>query len=416
MRGCAAVQEITDWLDRLGTARVPLLVIMTFRPEFSPPWVGRPHVTMLTLNRLPSRQRAEMIAYLTGGKTLPREIANQIVHRTDGVPLFIEELTKTVVESGIVTDAGDHYAVTGPVTPLAIPTTLHASLLARLDRLAPTREVAQIGATLGRSFSHELISAVALMPQQKLDEALEQLASAELIFRRGTPPDAEYTFKHALVQDAAYDTLLRSNRRQLHVRIAAVLESKFTEIVTANPEVLAQHYTAAGLALQAIPYWLKAGQTALQRSTLTEAASHLKNGLELIPDIADEKVRAELELALQAALALALSGSKGFAMPEVEHAYVRARALCDQIGSTPQLFPVLYGLVLFHWVRGNLETARRNAEEMLSIAVQARRSRVTADCIFFVGRCVVAYRRKLLSIISSRRTRDMTKKHTRRSR
>ena len=210
-------------IDRVPTLRV--LVILTFRPEFTPPWIGRPHVTMLTLNRLPRRQRAEMIAHVTGGKALPKEIADQIIDRTDGVPLFIEELTKTVVESGIVTEAGDHYAVAGPMAPLAIPTSLQASLLARLDRLAPTREVAQIGAALGRSFSYELISAVAGMPQQKLDEALEQLASAELIFRRGTPPDAEYTFKHALVQDAAYSTLLRSRRQQLHGRIATTLES-----------------------------------------------------------------------------------------------------------------------------------------------------------------------------------------------
>ena len=208
-------------IDRVPTLRV--LVILTFRPEFTPPWIGRPHVTMLTLNRLPRRQGAEMIAYVTGGKALPKEIADQIIDRTDGVPLFIEELTKTVVESGIVTEAGDHYAVAGPMAPLAIPTSLHASLLARLDRLAPTREVAQIGAALGRSFSYELISAVAGMPQQKLDEALEQLASAELIFRRGMPPDAEYTFKHALVQDAAYSTLLRSRRQQLHARIATTL-------------------------------------------------------------------------------------------------------------------------------------------------------------------------------------------------
>ena len=212
-------RESLDLLvDRLSGRRV--LAIITFRPEFTPPWIGRPHVTMLTLNRLAPRQRAEMIGHVTGGKALPREISNQIVDRTDGVPLFIEELTKSVVESGLVTDTGDSYVGTGPAAPLAIPTTLHASLLARLDRLAPTREVAQIGAALGRSFSHELISAVAQMPQHKLDEALEQLVGAELIFRRGTPPDAEYTFKHALVQDAAYSTLLRSRRQQLHGRIA----------------------------------------------------------------------------------------------------------------------------------------------------------------------------------------------------
>jgi class 3 adenylate cyclase len=224
-------------IDRVPTLQV--LVILTFRPEFTPPWIGRPHVTMLTLNRLPRRQGAEMIAYVTGGKALPKEISDQIVDRTDGVPLFIEELTKTVLESGILTEAVDHYEVAGPLAPVAIPTSLHASLLARLDRLAPTREVAQIGAVLGRSFSYELISAVAGMPQQKLDEALDQLASAELIFRRGTPPNAAYTFKHALVQDAAYGTLLRSRRQQLHGRIATTLESRFPEIVVAHPELMA---------------------------------------------------------------------------------------------------------------------------------------------------------------------------------
>jgi class 3 adenylate cyclase len=204
-------RESLDLLvDRVATLRV--LAIFTFRPEFTPPWVDRPHVTMLTLNRLSVRQRAKMIEYVTGGKPLPKQIADQIVDRTDGVPLFIEELTKNVVESGIVTDAGDRYAVAGPVAPLAIPTSLHASLLARLDRLASTREIAQIGAALGRSLSHELISAVARMPQRQLEDALEQLVHAELIFRRGTPPHCEYAFKHALVQDAAYSTLLRSRR------------------------------------------------------------------------------------------------------------------------------------------------------------------------------------------------------------
>jgi predicted ATPase len=239
-------RESLDLLIDL-VARLRVLVIITFRPEFAPPWIGRPHVTMLTLNRMPRRQRAEMIANVTGGKALPKEISDQIVDRTDGIPLFIEELTKTVVESGIVTEAGDHYAVAGLMAPLAIPTSLHASLLARLDRLAPTREVAQIGAALGRSFSYELIRAVAGKPQAKLDEALEQLASAELIFQRGVPPDAEYTFKHALVQDAAYSTLLRSRRQQLHGRIATTLEAQFPEIVETKPEVLARHCAEAGL-------------------------------------------------------------------------------------------------------------------------------------------------------------------------
>src|SRR5262249_19010789 len=215
-------------VDRVPT--LPVLLIITFRSEFAPPWTVRPHVTLLTLKRLPPRQRAEMIRGVTGGKALPKDIADQIIDCTDGVPLFIEELTKTVVESGILVEAGDRYAWTGPVTPLAIPTTLQASLLARLDRLPATREVAQIGAAIGRSFSHELISAVAQMPQKQLDDALAQLVSAGLIFWRGSTPDAEYSFKHALVQEAAHGTLLRNRRQQIHARIAATLENRFAEI------------------------------------------------------------------------------------------------------------------------------------------------------------------------------------------
>jgi predicted ATPase len=283
-------------LDRVSGLRV--LVIITFRPEFNPPWVGRPHVTLLSLSRLPPRQRAEMITRVTGGKALPREIADQIIDRTDGVPLFIEELTKSVVESGLVTEAGDRYAVTGPAAPLAIPTTLHASLLARLDRLAPTREVAQIGGALGRSFSHELISAVAQMPQQRMDEALEQLVSAELIFRRGTAPDAEYIFKHALVQDAAYSTLLRSRRQPLHARIAATLESRFPEIGAAEPAILAQHCTEAGLDEKAVSYRLKAGQQAVARSAMAEAVTQLEKGLRFLTTMPSSPGRQQQELDL----------------------------------------------------------------------------------------------------------------------
>ena len=264
-------------IDRAPALRV--LVIITFRPEFTPPWIGRSCVTMLTLNRLPRRQGAEIIAHVTGGKALPKEIEDQIVDRTDGIPLFIEELTKTVVESGIVSEAGGRYAITGPTAPLAIPTSLQASLLARLDSLAPTREVAQIGAALGRSFSYELISAVAGMPPQKLSDALEQLASAELIFRRGTPPHAEYTFKHALVQEAAYSTLLRNRRQQLHAQIASTLEGQFPEIVSTRPALIAQHCAEAGLDAKAVDYWLKAGQQAVARSSLVEAGAQFRRAL-----------------------------------------------------------------------------------------------------------------------------------------
>jgi class 3 adenylate cyclase/tetratricopeptide (TPR) repeat protein len=348
-------------------SRLPLLAIVTFRPEFVPPWVGRPQVTLISLNRLPRRLRAEMIAHVTGGKVLPQEIADQITDRTDGVPLFIEELTKAVVESGLLVETGDQYVATGPVTALAIPTSLQASLLARLDRLAPTRDVAQIAAALGRHFSHELISAVAAMPRQQMDDALAQLVNAELIFRRGTPPDAEYTFKHALVQDAAYGTLLRSRRQQIHARIAATLEDQFPDIAVAQPALLARHCAEAGLTEKAVVYWLKAGQQALARSATTEAAAQLRKGLDALDGLPDGPGRQQLELDLQIPLGWALIAAKGFSAPEVGESFARARALAEQIDRPERLGPVLLGQWMFHRDRGEYQLALALAEQVEKI-------------------------------------------------
>ena len=352
-------------IDRVATLRV--LVIITFRPEFAPPWIGRPHVTMLNLNRLSPRQRIEMITHVTGGRALPKEIAEQIVDRTDGVPLFVEELTKNVLESGVVTDAGDHYAVVGPLAPLAIPTSLHASLLARLDRLAPTREAAQIGAALGRSFSHELITSVAGMPQDKLDDALDQLVSAELIFRRGTPPDAEYTFKHALVQDAAYSTLLRNRRRQLHARIAATLENQFREIVAAQPALLSHHCTEAGLTEKAIGYCLKAAHHAIERSAMFEAEAQLGKGLSLLTNLPDNAESQQRELDLRSTLVVTLMQTRGYAAPVVGETIARARQLCEQLNQPPQFANVLYVQCGYRILRGELPLACQNAKEHLEL-------------------------------------------------
>jgi class 3 adenylate cyclase/tetratricopeptide (TPR) repeat protein len=358
----ATTRESLDLLvDRVAMLRV--LVIITFRPEFAPPWIGRPHVTMLNLNRLPPRQRAEMIAYVTGGRALPKEIAEQIVDRTDGVPLFIEELTKSVIESSIVTETGDHYAPIDPVAPLAIPTSLHASLLARLDRLAPTREVAQVGAALGRQFSHELISAVAMIPQQQLDDSLAQLVHAELIFRRGTPPNAEYTFKHALVQDAAYSTLLRSRRQQIHGRIAATMEGQFPEITAAQPAVVAQHCAEAGLTEKAIGYWLKAGQQAVARSAMKEAVAALQKGLETLALLPKDTSSREQELDLLIAIGPALIATRGYANPAVGETYGRARTIAEQLDRPTDLLAILYGQWVFHNNRIELEPARLLAQQ-----------------------------------------------------
>ena len=369
-------------IDRAATLRV--LMILTFRPEFTPPWVGRPHVTLLSLNRLPPRHRAEMIAHVTGGKTLPTEIADQIIDRTDGVPLFIEELTKSVVESGSMIDAGDHYSMAGPVVPFAIPTTLQASLLARLDRLAPTREVAQIAATLGRQFSHELISAVAEMPPPRLEGALEQLIRAELVFRRGTPPDATYTFKHALVQDAAYSTLLRPRRQQLHGRIATTLERQFPEIAAAQPELMAQHCAMAGLVEKAIEYWDKAGRLAVQRSTMAEAAAHFGKALKLLTGLPKSPQRQSSELSLQLALAGALTAAKGWASPEAGEAYARARELCRDAPEGAQVATAWAGAHSFLHNRAEIRAAHELADELLVLSER----RNDSDIKLITHRCL----------------------------
>jgi class 3 adenylate cyclase len=329
-------RELLDLLvERVPAMRI--LVIITFRPEFMPPWAGRSHVTLLSLNRLPLRQRAEMITHVTGGKILPKEIADQIIDRTDGIPLFIEELTKAVVESSVLTETDDGYKVVGPFAPLSIPTTLHASLLARLDRLAPTREVAQTAAALGRKFTYELISAVATMSKPQLDDALAQLVTAELIFRRGTPPDAEYTFKHALVQDAAYSTLLRNRRLELHARIVATFEDHFQETVVAQPALLAQHCAKAGLADKAVVYWHKAGQQAMARSATTEAEESYRQGLAMLNTLPKSSERDTRELELCSALVGALQQTKGYSAPQTVEAGARVRALAEKVGNLSQL-------------------------------------------------------------------------------
>jgi predicted ATPase len=349
-------------IDRVP--RLPVSLILTFRPEFAPAWIGRPHVTLLALNRLPPRERAEMIAGVTGGRALPEDIAHQIIDRTDGVPLFIEELTKSVVESGILVEAGDRYVATGPMALLAIPTTLQASLLARLDRLGTTREVVQVGAALGRQFSHELISGVAAIPQPDLNEALAQLVRAGLIYRRGAPPDAVYTFKHALVQDAAYGTLSGRRRQQLHVHITATLEGQFPEIVETQPELLARHCADAGLLEKAVGYSLKAGQQAIAQGAMTEAVAQLHKGLDLLFGVPDSGARQGQELDLQIALGHVLLATKGYAAPDPGVAYARARQLCEQLHRPAQLGSVLVGQYAFRFVRAELDQAERHAEEM----------------------------------------------------
>jgi predicted ATPase len=347
---------------------LPVLLIITFRPEFTPPWVGRPQVTLLSLSRLSRRQRTEMISRLIHGKALPTEIADQIVDRTDGVPLFIEELTKAVVESGELADAGDHYTVTRPLSALTIPATLHASLLARLDRSAAVREVVQIGAALGRHFSHELIGAVASMPQPQLDDALARLVSAELIFRRGRPPDAEYTFKHALVQEAAYGTLLRGRRQELHARVAAALEQHFAEVVERQPELLAYHLQNAGRTSEALPYWRRAGEQAIRRAANREAVAHFRRALAMLDGQPGSAQRWREELAILSMLSPALMSIYGWSAPEVGAAVERASAVGRRLESAADLAPSVANLWLYNFSRGRLDRAEEISADLFRIA------------------------------------------------
>jgi class 3 adenylate cyclase/predicted ATPase len=356
-------------VDQGPTARI--LALFTCRPDFSPPWTGRAHLTQVTLNRLPRRQAVELTGRVAHGKALPPVVVEQVVAKTDGVPLFVEELTKMVLESGLLQERAERYELTGPLPPLAIPTTLHDSLMARLDRLAAVKGLAQLGATLGREFSYELLQAVSLWDEDTLHRGLHQLVAAEFLYQQGLPPQATYVFKHALIQDAAYQSLLRSTRQQYHQRIAQVVEERFPELCKTQPELVALHYTAAGCHEQAVVYWQRAGQQASDRSAYLEAVSHLTTGIELLTTLPETPAHTQHALTLHIALGATLLVTKGQAAPEVEHAYTQARALCQQVGETPDLVPVLFGLWRFYHARAQFHTARELGDTLLRLAQQA---------------------------------------------
>jgi predicted ATPase len=335
---------------------LPVMLIMTFRPEFQPVWTGQPQVTMVALNRLDRHDRSALIAQIAGGETLHDQVVDQIVDRTDGVPLFIEELTKSVLESGV---------------PLVgIPATLHDSLMARLDRLASVRLVAQIGAAIGRQFPYGMLHAVSDLPEHELQASLARLVASELVFQRGTPPEAIYTFKHALVQDAVHGSLLRTTRQQLHAQIARALEAHSPELMDSQPELFAQHYAEAGLAEKSVIYWGKAGQRSAARSAMAEAAAQFQRGLDqlaLLPDI-PERHRQELEF--WGALGAVLGAVEGLAAPETGRAYERARELWDQLGSPAEFNRIPFGQNRYYAFRGELDRAHRVAEDLLRLGRQ----------------------------------------------
>jgi len=334
-------------VDRVASYRV--LMLVTFRPEFEPPWIGRPHVTALTINRLVQRDIAAIVDGVAGNKFLPSNIRQDIIDRTDGIPLFVEEMTKAVLEAeneGVA----EHLVAAVPSPALAVPASLHASLMARLDRLGPAKEMAQIGAAIGREFSYALLAAVVRKSDAELGLALDRLIQSGLLFRQGVAPHATYLFKHALVQDAAYGTLLRERRRVLHTRIAETLENQFPEILESQPELLARHCTEAGLIEKAAGLWGKAGQRSLERSALIEAAEQLTRALDQIAALPSTPILRREEIKLQVALITPLIHVKGYAAPETKSAAERAHLLIEQAeaqGEPPEdpllLFSVLYG-------------------------------------------------------------------------
>ena len=361
-----------EFLDLLidQTPVVRIFLLMLFRSDFSPPWAVRSRLTQVTLDRLNHRQIETMVERVAGGKPLPAEILQHLIVKTDGVPLFVEELTKMVLESTLVKEQQGKYALAGPLAPLAIPATLHDSLMARLDRLGPAKQVAQLGATIGREFSYELIQAVLPWDEELLREALRQLVAAELLYQRGLLPQATYLFKHALIQEAAYQLLLKRNRQWYHHQVAKVLEEKFPEVCERQPELLAYHFTEASLIEQAIPYWQCAGQLAVERSANIEAISHFTKGLALLETLPEMPERVQQELALQLALGEPLLMVKGQTAPEVGDTYNQVLALCQQLGEDQIVsrFAALAGLWRYYVTCGRFHKARELGEQCLLLA------------------------------------------------
>jgi class 3 adenylate cyclase/predicted ATPase len=336
----------------------PVLVIVTFRPEFQPVWIGQPHVTMLALSRLNRRNRTILVEQIAGAKALPDEVIAQIAEHTDGVPLFVEELTKSVLESGVLRDEGNRWVLDGALPPLAIPTSLHASLLARLDRLASVRLVAQIGAAIGREFPYALLRAVSRLPEEELQASLARLVAAELVFQ------------HALVQDAAHGSLLRNTRQQLHAQIAEALEAHAPELMDSQPELFAQHYAEAGLVEKSVACWGKAGRRSAARSAMAEAAAQFQKGLDQLALLPDDPERQRQELEFRSALGAAMLAVKGYAAPETGQAYARARELWERLVSPSEYLGVPFGHSFFHLFRGELDVAQRLDADLLRLSRQ----------------------------------------------
>jgi class 3 adenylate cyclase/tetratricopeptide (TPR) repeat protein len=373
-----AIEDV-HWIDpsslellQLVVAEAPtarLLIVVTFRPGVDVSWATRSHVVHLTLHPLTRVQVAAIVDRLTGGKALPTAVMNQVVAKTDGVPLFVEELTKAILESDLLIEGERQFERNDPLPGFAIPATLQDSLMARLDRLGAAKEVAQLAAVLGREFRHELLEAVWPADVAALTDALDELAAAELLYRRGMPPRAVYTFKHALIQETAYESLLKKRRHEYHARIALALEQRFPDRAVLEPEVVARHFEEAGLIARAIPYYERAGERASQRSAHQEAISHFRKGIDLLAALPPSRERDQQEVRLQVKLGTSLLESRGYGDGDVRRAYERARQLSQDIGDdTPEMFRAVWGLAVFYHARSELDTTLEMGATLLGVA------------------------------------------------
>ncbi len=356
---------LTRVIDRIQPMRV--LLIVTFRPDFKPVWADYGHVTFLTLSRLPRRHSAELLASVTGGKAFPPEVEQAILAKTDGVPLYLEELAQNLLESGLLIEENNSLSLKAPLKDLSIPDSLQGLLMERIDRLGPTKEIIQVGAAIGREFGYELLRGVVDVTESQLKKALHLFVESGLIFQEGDIPTAKFQFKHMLLQEAAYSTLPKKSRRALHARIAKILESRFTERVKVEPELLAYHYEQAGLIGRAVDYWHLAARRDVERSANIEALNHFNSALTLLKDLPAGTERDALELDLLIARGAPMVTVKGYASQESERNYLRARELSQDSGSEHHFLSV-WGLWVFHLVRGPLATACDLAEELLSLA------------------------------------------------
>ena len=348
---------------------VSMLNVLTYRPEFAPPWTMHSHMTPITLNRLERPEVEALIGHQASGKSVPSEVIDHIVTKADGVPLYVEELTKTILESDYLKEDVDRYTLAGSLSELAIPATLQDSLMARLDRLPTLREIAQLGSVLGREFAYQMLCFLTPHKESVVKDGLGQLVSDELLYQRGRPPRSKYIFKHALIQDAAYQSLLKKTRQHYHQQVARLMEERFTETVAEHPELVAHHYQEAGMTRQAVDYWYLAGERARSRSANQEAMAHLGKGISLTRELADEQEQARCELKLQFSLGGVYLQMMGHSAPEVEVAFARARELCDRVGDAPELVPTLFGLWRTYVVQmADSEKPKKLAAQLLRLA------------------------------------------------